>query len=308
MSKFEELALVLAQGGHSAEEGEALFFSLVDSIRTYPSEVFLNAAIRKLLLRTRRAGQIAASAARVAFAVTPFASSQAAVLVAFPCVVFKEASAEAWQSVREHLATWIAAQPDFIETVVRVDMASRPYSTASLEGLFGKSQMALAHSLTTDGCFTLNIDSRAQQGEAALWPVALRVPAMQAQVFENRLAAAPPADAAFVTLKHRMEEIAEQQGTFFNLYPLCRWETVFSLSRFAAFRLRLMANKAALKGRSHTMVLAEDVLYSEEEAGRFRWGRFPEETTEDIQNLVEQAGKALSVGLRFEQATYTPKL
>lgn len=287
MSRFEELAKQAVECVRKGKSTQEAFEALARAAEGYGAESLLVRQVDKLLADDRLAGQFAVRACRSAFAVAPFAEKQSTVLLALPCVVNRWSKEQDPGKLAAEIQGWLGSERLGLNTEMRVAVAPTPLPVTALANGLGKSQLSWAHNLSVEGTQP-GVWTGDEKYTPALWLVALRVASADVDLVQARLWRPAQMDAPTSTFKHRLEALAEEQGSELRIYPPCAWHNAFTLARVTAFRARLV-DEVNRRAPGSSIELYYDGLHIGElnDKGQLdAWATFPEESEADVYNLV----------------------
>lgn len=307
MSRFEELAKQAAECVRKGKGTQEAFEALAHAAEESGAESLLVRQVDKLLAEDRMAGQFAVRACRSAFSIAPFAEKQSLVLLALPCVVNRWQVEQDPGKLAAEIQGWMSSQRLGLSVDMRVAVAATPLPVTTLAGGLGKSQVSWAHNLSVEGTQPGSWLGQ-DKYTPALWLVALRVASADVDLVQAKLWRPAQMDMPTSTFKHRLEALAEEQGSELRIYPPSAWHNAFSLARITAFRARLV-DEINQRPPGSTIELrydGRDVVEQGAQGQRVVWASFPEEPEAEVYNLVASGNARARVQVDLRLADPKP--
>lgn len=268
------------RGGRSTQQAYDAIFELTAELQAPTALLEL---VDTLQPKDALAAQFLLRTLRSIFARAAWSDSEERMLFGFPCLLgASQESSAVLTRIGEELEGWLTlnygpgAQVRSSDTPVRVEDAASLF----LENYAGVSLNLAAES-------------------ACVWPITVIAERRWVSRMEGFLLTPRAATQSFLALRHRMEQLAEEGGMQFQLFPPASWANVFSLARFAHLRTALRQEVKDQPNRHAWNFLFENrtLTCADDDQGRKAWGVFPEETWEDIQLVLTSAARAHNVSL-----------
>jgi len=292
MVEFENLALHAADCVRKKHDTQDVFSNLAEVAHACPSETMLAKSVSNLLSTDRLAGQFAVRACRSTFSVAPFTNDVSLMLLALPSVVARW-SPDAGPAVASEIQGWLQNNwLEFEHPSVRVSVSNSPVPPEVVEAALGGTQVTWAHKLSTEGSAPGEWPQKQPAPFApALWMVALRVPSEMVDNIQMRLQKPVALTDSTSAFKQRMAALAEEKGALVSVMPPVSWSNAFSVARASAFRLQAQAvSRGVPAGTVLSMRFDGAQLTTQTPSGKtMSWGLFPEETRDDIENMLAHA-------------------
>lgn len=289
MAEFDQLAQQAADTQRAGKSTQEVFTFLSATARVCASEFDLSDRVTQLLSTDRLAGQFAIAACRTVFSVSEYAPGVSVILLGLPCVV-REWPKRMASKVPAEIQGWIRSQwlstdaPD-----ARVVVSPTPIPVEAVEDVVGPELIQWAHAMVDCGSAPATwLDMNNAPFIASLWMVAVQVPSAAVDALCSRLQKAAATDTSTSMFLHRMDALAEEDGALMKLAPPASWANVFFRARALTFRLQAHAlARSVPAGTALEMHYDGIQLDTHTPSGKvLSWGAFPEETREDIEDML----------------------